>query len=257
MKNLARASVKPTTYEQYSKSLDAFIIFANEHRLDHSLPISTTNLGLFLTSLYEQQKSYGTIVGYATAIGFFHKLRCLPDPSDSEFIVKLLNGIKKLKPPSDKRKAINLEKLELLLSQLSMLNLSHYDVILYRTMFLFTYYGCLRVGKVAKASSKDNVIAFNQLAFKFSNRKIDSMCLTFLKFKHSDTVKNHRKQKSSLPKMQFSKQSNKKLCPVREMVRYVKLRGHSEGQLFLNEKGRDVTYNFNEKIPFRCFDKST
>ena len=246
MKNLTEASVKPTTYEQYAKYLDAFNTFAGEHRLDSSLPISTENLGLFLTSLFEKQKSHGTIVGYANAIGFFHKIKCLPDPSDSDFIVKLLNGIKKSKPPSDKRKAIDLKKLELLLTQLSLFELSEYDVILYRAMFLFTYYGCLRVGEVAKSKAKENVIAFDQLTFNFSKQKIDSICLKFLKFKHSDTVKNPRKQKSSLPKMKFTKQSNKRLCPVRAMVKYIKLRGNSEGQLFLTHNGGDVTYhNFN------------
>ena len=246
MKNLAMASVNPTTYELYSKQLDTYRAFAREHGLDVSLPISTKNLGLFLSSLYEKDKSYSTIVGYVNAISYFHKLNCLPDPYDSEFIEKLLNGIKKLIPPSDKRKAIDLNKLELMLDYLPRLDLSCYDVTLYNAMFLFTYYGCLRVGEVAKASNKDNVVSFDQLECNFENGMIDSFVLRFIKFKHSDTVRNPRKQKSVLPRMKFTKKQVKRFCPVRKMFRYLKIRGPKKGQLFLKENGDGVTYhNFN------------
>ena len=252
MKNLAIASVNPTTFELYSKQLDSYRAFAREHRLDVSLPISTENLGLFLSSLYEKDKSYSTIVGYVNAISFFHKLYCLPDPYDSNFIEKLLNGIKKLIPPSDKRKAINLNKLELMLDYLPSLDLSCYDVILYRAMFLFIYYGCLRVGEVAKASNKDNVVSFEQLECKFVNGKIDSLNLKFFKFKHSDTVRNPRKQKSALPIMTFTKKQVKRFCPVRIMFRYLKVRGPKKGQLFLKENGDGVSYYSFNSVMKKC-----
>ena len=95
MRKLVKASVKPSTYAQYSLSLDAFRNFADKNRLDKTLPLSPKNLGLFLTQLYEDGKSHSTIVGYSTAISFFHKMDSLPDPSDSELLKKLLTGIKK------------------------------------------------------------------------------------------------------------------------------------------------------------------
>ena len=249
MKKLVKASVKPSTFSQYSISLDAFNKFADDNRLDHTLPISSKNLGLFLTHLYEEGKSHSTIVGYSIAISFFHKMDNLNDPSDSELIKKLLTGIKKLNPPSDNRRAVKLETLELLLSHLCVLDLSNYDYVLYKAMFLFTYYGCLRVGEVAKASSVENVISINQVVCNFIDGRVNSLILKFVCYKHSDTMKNHRKSKNSLPSMKFTKKDDKSLCPVRAVFRYLKLRGSAKGQLFLNEEGDDVTYyQFNSMM---------
>ena len=195
-------------------------------------------------------------MGAVTAISFFHHKDDMRNPADSDFIDKLLSGIKKLKPAVDGRKAVDIDILESLLCNMNMLILTSYDFVLYRALFLFTYYGCLRVGEVTKSSAIENVIKFDQVSFTHVKGKMQSVTIKFMSYKHSDTVKSRGKQKSALPSMLFTKKPDKRLCPVRAVASYIKLRGNRDGQFFINENGSGVTYNQFRSIMNQCLTKS-
>ena len=63
------------------------------------LPLSTTCLVLFISSLDERKLAHSTITSYLSAIGYVHKMKGLPDPTKTFLIHKLLSGLGRQKSP--------------------------------------------------------------------------------------------------------------------------------------------------------------
>lgn len=92
-------------------------------------------------------------------------------------------------------------------------------------MFTPSFFAFLRIGEISAKSSKThkNIIQFHNLTVDESLVQKTSLTLTLLHFKHHDSCRPVC--------LQISPQSSKQICPV-SMVRYLEVRGNSQGPLF-------------------------
>lgn len=68
---------------------------------DAQLPVYISSLSLCLAYFHEKGFAASTLCSYNSAIGYFHKLGNYPDPSNTFFILKLLQGAKCTCPSVD------------------------------------------------------------------------------------------------------------------------------------------------------------
>ena len=67
------------------------------------LPVSPSVLALFIAHLFDRKYAPATINTYGSAIGYSHKLACLPDPTKVFYINQMLKGLGKLHARFDTR----------------------------------------------------------------------------------------------------------------------------------------------------------
>ena len=91
---------------------------------------------------------------YVSALGYCHKLSGLADPTKVFFVLQMLKGYNKLGSRLDSRLPITLPILHRLLEATTHLCRSHYEICLFRAMYSFAFFACLRIGEITSSSSK-------------------------------------------------------------------------------------------------------
>lgn len=113
------------------------------------IPISISTLSVFLASLFQKGLAVATLSTYNSAI-YVHKLNGVQDPTNSFFILKLLQGAKGSRVQVHTRLPITRSILHCMLVALPYICSSPFYQILYRSMFLLAFYGCLRVWEMTR-----------------------------------------------------------------------------------------------------------
>ncbi len=73
-----------------------------------SLPLSPSNLGLFIAYMFQHQYAVSTTNTYVSALGYCHRLMGLPDPSKVFWVMEMLKGYRKMGLRIDSRLPITL-----------------------------------------------------------------------------------------------------------------------------------------------------
>ena len=108
----------------------------------------------------------------------------------------------------------------------------HYYQLLFKTLFLITYYACLRAGEIVVSNDPSHVIQMSQIAvFERAGRKIYEINLT--SFKHS---KGRTPTLTLLPTA-----TTQEFCPVTALDHYIQARGLSDGPLIRHRSGKPLT----------------
>lgn len=209
------AALAKSSRKIYVQALLSFQTFVSVHLMDMTwFPANVRSLSLYITYMLNKGYAVSTITSNISALSFFHKLTGCHDCTNNFVIRKILLGAKKLHGTTDTRFPITLEILHKLMDSVSHVSSSSYEIHLFRAMFILMFHALLRIGEV---TSSPNNIKFSQVSLSDN-----SLCITFLKFKHN----------VSSPMSLVIQPNGSNYCPISTMKRYIQRRGSSPGPLF-------------------------
>ena len=220
--NYLAAALSPSSLAQYQRSWRSFCVFCNDIG-KQSLPADFSSVALYITNLAGIPSSPATIASALSAVGYFHNLKSLPDPTQHFIVRKVLKGVSNLHKGSDLRIPISTSILSELIAAASKVTCSAYEGKLLAAMFALMFFGFLRLGEVT--ASPHNLC--------FDNVSLDGLTcsITFLSFKHC----------SGLPVTIGVSRLDSPICPVSLLADFLKIRGSGTGPLFCYPRGLPVS----------------
>lgn len=245
--SLLESALSSSTRKQYQRAWAVFTRFHATyfHSVYPSLPLTPVTLTLFVSYLHACQLAPATVTSYLSAISYVHKLRGLSDPTKTFVIQKLLTAVNRSRS-ADIRLPITRSILHQLLGSLQHTNSSASQRTTLSAMFLVAFYGFFRVGELTTKSrdSSSHVIQYSNVSFRTNSADICGVKITLTRFKHNTNNRPHDiiiDREDSLP-----------FCPVKSLLAYLRLRGHSNGPLFCTFDGRPITTRYFNSELRRC-----
>ena len=231
LKAIVSSSLAPNTWKLYNR---AWTVLQDFGRTVHIsvFPLESYNLGLFISYLFQKGYSTATIRTFVSAIGFYHKVNGLHDPSSSYMVEKAIQGLKKLRPTIDKRRAITIDMLANMVCSLFNLPLTMYERYLFKSMFLIAFFGLFRVGEIT--DSPHNVKVSN-VSFTVNPEKVVFQCESF---KHSVGPRS----------IHINRHAPTWLCPVQALKAFNRIRQNVQGPLFVDDQNRPIQRSHFVKI---------
>lgn len=111
-------------------------------------------------------------------------------------------------------------------------------------MFLVAFFGLFRVGELAHSPKGfQNTIKREDINFKYKKSRVCSVSITLRNYKHSHG------QVSIIP---LARQTNKRLCPVHALMRYLRISPPSNGQLFRDNNNQPVSTTYFRSVLRLC-----
>ena len=189
------------------------------------IPVSISTLALYLAYLNNKGYAGSTISSYNSAVGYYHKLENVADPSTSFFISNLIQGIKKQKPSIDSRLPITLPILHKLVDAVDKVCIHPFYKALYKAMYLVAFHAFLRVGEMTSdVANNDNH------CLQYRDVVVDKQgcVINFQSYKHSVP--------GTITQFDIQRQGGH-ICPVYQLESYYRVRGNVMGPVFINIDG--------------------
>jgi len=191
-----------------------------------------TTLALFIAYLFDHKYASSTVNTYVSALGYYHRLAGLSDPTKTFYVIEMLKGYGKKSHKVDSRLPITLPILVRIMQAGDIICISPYRSLMFRAMCSLAFFAFLRIGEItgsSKTQSTSNaVLNLSQVSRQSAeNGYVLSMKVTFLDFKHHYNQNN--------VSIVVTRQS--KACPVQALLNYVSVRGTTNGPLFVNQDG--------------------
>ena len=209
-----------------------------------ALPVAPTTLSLFIAYLFDHEYASSTVATYVAAIGYYHRLAGIPDPSKTTYIVEMLKGYHKLSKKLDSRLPITLPILQRIIGSCHIICSSQYTRLLFTAMCTLAFFAFLRVGEMAVTHTHQSarILQLSQITQLYNDGKVSSLKVTFHDFKHNYN------------QAPFSITVTRKpgVCPVLSMIRFLEVRGCDAGPLFVNSDGHPVSRCFLATLLGRC-----
>lgn len=196
--------------------------------LDTDPPMQTHSVALYIAHLWRSKSKLSTIRSKLSAISYFHNIKDMKDPCKSYMIKQILKGTGRCLPTS-KPKLLPITKplLHNMIQCMQTEIASAYDRHLYKALFIFAYYCCLRAGEAVASNTKEHTIKVEQIEFVG-----EQLHLTFLSYKHSIDI---------TPIFSISKLSSPQFCPIELLKQYLEIRPPVNGPLFIHKNRSPVT----------------
>lgn len=223
-------------------NLKAFITTSLKH--EFSLPLDNNTVGLYISHLHLYGLKPSTIQNHLSAVSYIHKIKDIYDPTQCFLVSKLMKSLHKLSPSVDTRLPVSHDLLKKIIVCLSSFCKSRYEMVMYTAMFSFAYYACLRVGEYAIANSDKNVLAIDQLTTISKKGKVCALRVKFRNFKHCTDAQN-------IPVLEINMQDDI-TCPVTSMGKYLEVRPHCPGPIFIDENMSTVSSAKFQKLMQSC-----
>ncbi|XP_033727187.1 uncharacterized protein LOC117316621 [Pecten maximus] len=221
------------------------LLFTFLHNTMHvrcHLPISIDHLALFIAHLVQSGFATSTIYSYVSAIGYAHKLLNHTDPTQIFVIRKMLTGLQKKGKAPDTRLPITQSILQKLVSSLSAIDLTPYEILAFKSMYLLAFHAFLRIGEIAAGQSKHNLLQLSNIQFF----KVGSVAFpTRLEIKF-ESYKGHYHTDPMTLSLQGH--SDKSFCPVYNLYCFLQTRGSKPGPLYIFQSGKPVSYAYFTRI---------
>lgn len=215
---------------------DKFTKFISCHP-NTAFPYSPSDVAKFTIYLVRAHYRPSTIRSHSSAIASIHKLNDCIDPVNTYLVKRVLKGVinsqahtlPKLLPISKRL----LDKMIAVLPYLAV----NYDSILYKALFLVSYYCCTRASETTVGNKSLHTLQFNDITVALPPHPPQIKVL----FKSS-------KHCSSQISLVLNPQE-KGPCPLYALLEYMTFRGDSAGALFLSSSGSPATrYHFAKMI---------
>lgn len=201
------------------------------------LPIDVSTLMLFMAHLSEQDLAPSTITSYMSAIAYVHKLGGYHDPTQFFMVRKMLVGLQKTGGKPDFRKPITKPILHQLLGALNTICSSHYDKLLFQSMFLLAFHAFLRIGEVVNNGRTQNILKLSNIQFfRQGNIYPSRLEVTF------DSYKGH--YNTSPVTLSLTTQVDASRCPVQCLFNFLQVRGSKEGPIYVFPNGKPISYQY-------------
>ena len=240
---LLKNDLTPASRQLYKRAFNLYAQFYHKYfQANFQIPISSEDLALFISYLHANKYAAATVSSYISALGYVHRLKAMPDPTASFIIKRLLRCAHRTASKTDSRLPITECILHKLVESLPFVTGTHYDMVLFRSMFLLAFFAFLRIGEitVGKTSPK-NTIQYNTVKL-FARKTVPSRLeLVMYDFKWQ---KSHRPTILSIP----CNASNPSICPVKSLAEYRSLRGNSEGPLFCYPPNKGISRAYFNQI---------
>ena len=211
-------------------------------KLECTIPVDSTTLALFIAYLFEKSYAPSTVYTYVSAIGYYHRMADLPDPTKTFYVIEMLKGYNKIGRTVDSRLPITLPILSRIVMASEVVCSSNYEKLLFKAMCSLAFFAFLRIGEFTTTnhSSTNSVLQLDQVQKTMSqNGNIHSLKVTFLNHKH-----NYNQPAFSLILLR-----NKTVCPVDAILNYLKVRGTMNGPLFIDSIGLPISRsNFSKFV---------
>ena len=226
VRQLIYASLSLHTKQAYKRSWNRYKEYLAKNNKLFSFPLSEIEIANFIAYLFELNYAPGTITSTISAMAFVHKMMNVEDPSDSFFVKKLMQGCRKTKASAkDGRLPITPSILDkILIASLTTIS-NQYECYRFHAMCSLAFHALLRIGEMTESQ--------NNLTLDCIHMEREFLTLQFKSYKYSDgAISTHRVNAQPLSVH----------CPVKNMYRYLAIRGASPGPLFISS-GRALTRN--------------
>lgn len=225
------ASLAPSTQKAYQRAWDKFTNFSRKVLLKQpALPVEVPDLVLFVSYLHDNKASPSSIASIMSALSHLHKLAGVRDDTRNFLVTKVIAGARKVSPSADTRLPITSSVLKELLDALPCILHAPREATTFKAMFSLAFYGFLRIGEISPKTKKHahSVIQFRDVSWQ---GKKSQAIITIRNFK------NNAKLGTQNFMIRKEVHSNRRMCPVRALHAFLKLRGKVAGPLFtLNEQ---------------------
>ena len=216
----------------YRNALKKLLNFRSQYSLANIWPVPVSDLAFFVSFCYQQGYSPSTVNTYMSAVSFVHKVRNLDDPIESFVLKKLLEGFKRLQSRKDLRAPITEDILVKIVESLPFICYNQYELALFRSVYSLAYFGLFRVGELVFTDHRQSELILSDI-------NLASQSLT-VRIRISKTNQSGRPVMITIPS-----ESDRSICPVLAMQRYLSLRGSFTGNLFCHENRLPLTrYQF-------------
>ena len=234
MEKMCKEALRPSTRKAYQQHWDAFTQFlVNQLGVQVGVPANPRHVLLFLADLYDKNLQHATLLNYASAIAYQHKMADADDPTATFKVQKFLQGVKNTRPQSQKLHPISTSILRDLLIAVPLTTVNLYMETLIKSMMSLMYWACLRIGEVATSTHGDHVLRLDQLSFEYIGARPSAAIITFKSFKHS---------KGAKPILNIRARPDRSICPVTGLQDYLRLRSQTQcPALFVTSCGQPVT----------------
>ncbi|XP_033727320.1 uncharacterized protein LOC117316694 [Pecten maximus] len=233
---LIDAALSKGSKQLYRRAFTLYSQFVvDQLHVECCLPISVHYLALFIASLVDTGLASSTIHSYISAISYIHKLGGFSDPTQSFLIRKMLVGLHKGGNKPDFRQPITLDILHKIVTSLSKTCTSYYDMIMFKSMYLLAFHAFLRIGEIAYNGNAQNVLQLSNIQFY----RLGDV----FPFRLEICFKSYKGHYNCTPvTLTIKVQQNIEFCPVQALFQYLKLRGSSEGPIYIQPNRKAVTY---------------
>lgn len=224
VKKLLKTSLAMSTRKMYINVLKKFFHFCKKQfALDIRVPVPSSCVVSYIAYMYNLGYSPSTIVCHMSPISFVHKLANVVDPTTSFLVKKLLLGCQKSKANSGAlRLPVLPHTLYKLIDNVKFLTADMYVIKLLTAMLLLAFHCFLRIGEYAMTKHSKHLLQVSQITLITKHGKHSALLVTFNSFKHSKGQKVTLRVKST----------KGPYCPVQAVVKYINVRGLSQGPLF-------------------------
>ena len=191
-------------------------------------------LALFVAYLFNRRYASSTVNTYVSALGYFHHLAGLRDPTKTFYISEMLKGYGKIGYKLDSRLPITLPTLVHIMKISDNVCVSQYETFMFKAMCAMAFFAFLRIGEITvskRDSVNGNLLQLDQVCRQPSGKvNVVSLIITFTSYKH-----NYNQNPFSLV---LTRQPT--VCPVQSLLDYFSVRGTVRGPLFINQDGSPV-----------------
>lgn len=236
--NLLSNALTNSTQKTYQRGIKHYSEFIENRFTDEPIfPASENKVILFIAYCFENNFAPATVLTYVSALGYYHKIRNLFDPTQNFVIKKCLQGYQKLKSQSDIRKPITSAILKQLITSLNHTTNSNFIRVMLRAMYLVAFYGMLRLGELTSVNS-NTILHVEDVKFVYQADISDPVSFEL-------QISGYRHSKGRTVILLIEKNTNNgQECPVSSLKQYLNLRGSNSGPLFSFMDGSPVTRAF-------------
>ena len=203
--------------------------------MDGVWPPTLAHIVNFVLYLASKQLSSNTVQSYLAGLSFFIKCSGNVDHTGAFIVKKLIEGMRRTGVHSMKRAPITLHNLIHIIRILPNICSSSSESELFAALFSFTFFGFFRVGEltVTDRLSSSKIVALQDIEINSSSIRVN------LRFSKTD-------QYGVGCSIQIPNcQKNACICPVRLVQKYLLIRPHCPGPLFIHFNHSPVTrYQF-------------
>ena len=143
--SLQRSSVP--TYRRAWKLYEEFQISVLQSSYV-TLPVLPATLALFVAHLFDRRYVSSTVNTYVSALGYFHRLTGLQDPTKTFYIIEMFKGYGKIGYKLDLRLPITLPILVRIVKGLETFCASQYEIFMFKAMCTMALFAFLRIGEI-------------------------------------------------------------------------------------------------------------
>ena len=236
---LLSASISTNTRSSYQSGLSSFHKFRSQFNHDSVWPPPLTQVVDYVSYLSCIGQAWSTARSYVSAISFHCKMQNLEDVTKNFVIVKLLEGMKRLRKPSDSRLPIKPALLSRILQVLPSVCFNQYESWLFKASYSLAFYGFFRIGELALSTGN----SINSI-LQVSDIQFDKDCTRILVH-----VRGSKTDQLGKGATLYIGQVNNITCPVSNVGKFLSIRPKVQGPLLCHANGQPLTrYQFSQVL---------